>query len=337
MKSKVLLFIISILTICALLAVFFLYKKELSICKEKIDYAFSHSLSTEMNYRLKENNAYISYNHDPHTKYDNPTVIGRDTTVVSSAERSFRELSIEKRQASFLQTVLLLEGNPINLFMVDSLFQTELKKENIYASTAILYKENENKILEHNLNKLPLAKMSGTTEHHLGFNDEIFIQGYAQILISNIISRSLNHFLLIAIIWFISTGIFISILFYRHKTSLQTSILNTRVKEITKTPSSDWYKINESILFNPEKSSIIYKDKNIPITNQSSQFLKLFLDAPEHFISTETIIQTLWGPLHEDTRLPQAINRFRAAIRPIPELTLKNIRGKGYQLIIHPE
>jgi len=324
-------------TISAIAIIYFTIQHEKSLFTVEIENTLQHIIVIDMNNRLQETNEVFSYVYDPEARRDGTKAfLGKDQKSVDK-EKINKKLSAQQKNLNFLQTYLLTK-NPIKVLALDSLFQSEIRKESSKIETNIIYKEsinNTSQIKDENFSSSFLTIK--IPEIFQGVNDEISIQAYAKLPLELFFTKSKNNFLLTIIIWLVSMGILTPIFLHRRKIAQQASILDTRIKAITQTPSSEWYKITEYLIFNPEKSTLIYYDKDVPIAKQASQFLKIFLDAPEYYLKTEDLVKKLWGDLHEDTRLPQAINRFRAAIKPIPEISLKNIRGQGYQLIIKQE
>jgi len=74
----------------------------------------------------------------------------------------------------------------------------------------------------------------------------------------------------------------------------------------------------------------------IPLTELLCKVLSLFLKRPNQIIPYDEIINEIWGEIEVkgQERLTQTIKRLRNNLADCPEITIENVRGYGYKLII---
>ena len=70
------------------------------------------------------------------------------------------------------------------------------------------------------------------------------------------------------------------------------------------------------------------------ITNMDFDLLKMFLKAPDHYLSREDIKKALW-PKEDlvDDKINTHITSLRNKIKNLEGYSIKTIRGKGYCLV----
>lgn len=95
------------------------------------------------------------------------------------------------------------------------------------------------------------------------------------------------------------------------------------------------YRLRENFIFYAQENKIVCDGVEYSLAAQTSQLLRLFLDAEEHLLSYNIILENLWGDEKAAAYLMQkAITRLRGVLEKI-DLTIKIKReNQNYQLLL---
>ena len=91
-----------------------------------------------------------------------------------------------------------------------------------------------------------------------------------------------------------------------------------------------------NILFNWEKQTLKSGDQKEVLTSRESDLLKMLCVNRNKITEREIVLKSIWG---DDTyfnarSMDVYISRIRKFLKDDPDITLQNIHGKGYKLLI---
>jgi len=119
-----------------------------------------------------------------------------------------------------------------------------------------------------------------------------------------------------------------------------TEILLAKIKAILNrneatSPERDIYEIGRYI-FNARFRSLIIGDKEIKMSPKEGQLLEMLAQNMNGMISRESALKKIWGSDDYFTArsMDVYITKLRKYLADDPSLTIKNIHGSGFQLII---
>lgn len=106
------------------------------------------------------------------------------------------------------------------------------------------------------------------------------------------------------------------------------------VKEVEST-TVRLYHLGGDVYFDADKRIMNEGEKQVYLTNQSAELLKLFLQADNYTLSVNAISETFWkGNGNYENRVYQAINRLRGSLKEFPSLSIDTVSVGNYQLKI---
>jgi DNA-binding winged helix-turn-helix (wHTH) protein len=297
------------------------------LLKESTD-CFSEVVNKDRDSRLEETNMSAYFGIVPEDTA-NQTTIEREGYPIIYKEKtdSVRQLSNVVIQNHMIQTVLLYE-NPINVNMLDSLFRTELQKKNIKAQTVIQYTDNTtNKTYYSNHDSLPKKDFDRLPEIIAGVDGEITLRAFVKLSPAGIVRNAASAMGGITFIWVILMSVFIYLALKKEK-----------VAAVTEQTKQNRVRLTDNLLLETDKNCLIYKQKEIKLTGQYTQFLSVLFHNSDHFASYEELIQKIYGKIEEEAgkeRLSQLVKRIRMDVfTSIPEVELENVPRKGYKVIL---
>lgn len=341
-KISLIIFLILFVNIIWGYEIYILYQKTNDILQKEIDPIFIKTISLDRDKRIKEANLFYSYTYQPNSETEYLKIEQEDKITCINNTDSLKSISIESKQNNVLHSILLRK-NPIDVRVLDSLFQQELKKEHIISKTLIQYTDKINNRIYRNDNDTILINYTFATKLiTLGIQKEITLQAFVKVSPLCIFHKLKGHFCILSLVWFITLLVLFIIIRYIWKDLSKSFSLpdeydleNLLDDRLVMQVSNDEIRIAPNLYFDSKRSVIIYDIIEVKLQEQSAQLFKLFLESPEYYMSYEEIVAARWGKLADSSsRLTQAIKRLRKLLAPIPVLTIKNVRNRGYQLII---
>ncbi len=337
-------------------------KKLLSISLIIIISLFSIYLLATLNNKLANNNKTlilsalekaIDIDKDIRFKQLNaPIWIGsvpKDTTEYTTLEHENRPTIRFKRSDTtkkmgqteklnhVLQTFLHVE-NPVNVTVIDSIFNHELQKKGLKIQTSISYIDNiSGKKITSQTDSFFFRSAYTTDTLTYGIRKEVSFIGYAKIPTFYTINQGKYQFLGISLIW-LTTFIFLSLWGFSIKRSH-----NKLIDEINRSnfdiSSGTFQLISKELILDKNLCLLIKNDRKIKLTSQSVQIIELLLSNTDYYLSYDELIFKLWGKVEckGQERLTQSIKRLRESLKWCPEITIENIRKEGYRLVIKSE
>lgn len=90
-------------------------------------------------------------------------------------------------------------------------------------------------------------------------------------------------------------------------------------------------------VFDPRKSELVYKGNIQKLTNKECQLLLLFCQNQERTLTKKTLLLKIWGDdsFLNSRSLDVFVSKLRKSLKNDPRITIVNIRGVGYKLMIH--
>lgn len=255
--------------------------------------------------------------------------------------------SLQKREWSF--QINIARKNPNRAFMLDSLFQAELKKEGIVAQTAVRFFKGDT-----------LKSCSNDSICQLGIalkpvifgvksdSNKITLQAYVLFPCSYLISRMplLWGFLFSWVI-----GVFAVVWWWRKRGVNQGFV--TPIPQVATTLSSDTAglkKIGLNLFFNKSTGELWSRSHKVVLKRNRLRAFICFLQSPDHLVTyTDFCEIVLERPLYEDESIEsnktlnlsirksmtQTIQRLRSDLKDFPELSIENVPDPGYRLVIN--
>ncbi len=289
----------------------------LSECKK----VFAEVVDKDRDFRLKTCGQEIHYTYQPN---DTSSYIvyekGNDPPIIQEKTDSIRKLSYSEKLNNVIQ-IYLYQINPIDVNLLDSMFNILLLEKNIQANTAVKYFDNLNKQVYNSVSDtLMLQDLVFLDEIRLGFQNELTLQGYIKFPFSSIMRKPLFQISGITLIWLMLMAGSLYLIFRKEKNAIRKHI-----------------QVLENIYLDTDRNCLCYYEREIELTDMYTKLLGKLLSSPDYFVSNEELIRVLYGKIENGgrERLVQLIKRIREdIIQTVPEMELKNIRSKGYQLII---
>jgi DNA-binding winged helix-turn-helix (wHTH) protein len=289
---------------------------------------FSEAVNEDRIFRLREANIPIYANLSPEDTASQMTIEREGfSTIYKEKTDSIRQLSNTTILNHTTQTILL-HKNPIHVNMLDSLFRTELQKENIKAQTVIQYTDNTtNKTYYSHGDSLPRKGFERLPEVIAGIDGEITLRASVKLSPAGIIRNAAPAMGGITFIWVI----LMSVLIY-------FTLKKENVATATEQPERNRGQSIDNLYLDADRDCLIYNQKEIHLTEQYIQFLSVLLNNPDHFASYEELIKKMHGEIGEKAgkeRLSQLVRQMRTKVFVyIPEVELKNVNRRGYKVVL---
>lgn len=320
---------------------FLFYSSYISIekrCCKEIKKLFINTIAIDQNIRQKQPNIYYSIG----SSIEIDSV--RSPCQHSSPKKTYiiknnYETTIPNPDSlQHIYQTLLYHINPINVAALDSIFNNRLQKIGLNTKTAVKYTDNLTNKITMSLQNLSLLRPSYTTGIiKYGIREEISLEGFAELPVSYILYTGKDKFLSITIIWFMLIGVIIYCIFKQRSLRTFNQDLQIKPSVVISNNNCSHISICDSIYLNTSKFLLVRNDTTIPLTELLSKILLLFLNKQEHYLTYDEIIKEIWGEINGQERLTQSIKRLRKNIKECPEISIENVRGYGYRLIIKPK
>lgn len=284
------------------------------------------------------------------------TAIHSDSIIIETEEgivkykRSKEADSLTSLQKSeWFDQMYIAQKNPNRAYMLDSLFQAELKKEGIVAQTAVRFFKGDT-----------LKSCSNDSICQLGIalnpviygvksdSNQITLQAYVLFPSSYLISRMP---LLWGFLFSWAIGVFAIVWWWRKIGANQGFV--TLIPQVATTLSSNTAnvkKVGLNLFFNESTGELWSKSYKVVLKRNRLRAFICFLQSSDHIVSYKDFCEiVLKRPLYEDepidknkvlnqsTRksMTQTIQRLRSDLKDFPELSIENVPIPGYRLVIH--
>lgn len=99
-----------------------------------------------------------------------------------------------------------------------------------------------------------------------------------------------------------------------------------------------WIISFKNLSLDTKQGKLSYHGETISLTPSTERLMELFLNAPNHFLSNEEIMQTLWGPVGTKNKLNNLVSQLRKILSTLDSsIKIENMTGRGYQLMYESE
>lgn len=260
-------------------------------------------------------------------------------------KQNYKDSLTQYHREAWILQMYISDKNPNRAYMLDSLFQAELKEAHLPAHTAVCFLKGES-----------LVGCSNETVYQRGvgldtiiFGEEhspVCIELCAYVLFPFSYILSCMPFAWGLLLLWCSSVILIYLWLKRWRKKDIMAINNEQKIEIL---SSGWEKLSHDLFFNPEMGELKNQKQSVFLKMYRLQAFNRLLQAPDHFLKYEDICrEVLNRPLEEDESseknkqwnrsvkksMGQMITRLREDLADFPEISIENVRNSGYQLII---
>lgn len=217
----------------------------------------------------------------------------------------------------------LLIANPIDIVVLDSLFNLALRQSNMEnIQAALVYTVNSDTSIYSNPDSAFYLSATALSPIATGVKDEIVIQAYVDIPFFYVVSSHKEHFLILLIVFCLILCV-LFVIWYNKKF----------VIPIPKT-TRELIKIKENLLFDKEKGVLYFNgDIQVALINRRLDIFILLLESPEHFQTSKEIIRIVWRNGGTSDVLNSTLRRLREDLEPIPDIKIVHENG-GYCLRI---
>lgn len=322
----------------------YLSQKEKAVFVSHIETIFSDAILSDLEKRLDDSGipffwSSMDLNHP--SQGDHMTVINENGVSHIKKDSTYIRKELTKRMEIIMQGVLLKEGIPINVSVLDSIFADKLQQEGYVLRTGVRYSDNQAMETEISDPANILNKSISTQKYLLTESGDICVQGFYTLPFLVLFHKAPLPFILLFIAWLITITGF-TFLTLRKKQGEEIAFV--AVSEIRKSLASDpviQVSKDHAIYFDPVKSILRYEaNQTIELAPQPAAFFLALLEAPDHYMTHEQIHQLFWPKLDmKDTRdaRNQAVKRFREDLSPVKQLRVDNVNRNGYKLVVLPQ
>ena len=291
-------------------------------------------IDTDRDFRLKEINMFFSFRVSPNdtSKYIKIEKTGHPTVHIEKTD-SVRQIPQMVAQNNAFQTALL-QKNPIKTSRLDSLFHQKLQEEGIQARTAMQYTNNTTGETHYSNPGITSYKsFFALPKINTGIQDEITLQAFVKLSLYSIIYKGFVPMSGITIVWLLVLTLLLYIIFRKGKVIEVEKQVEVFVSDLSARPRM---MIRVDIFLEADRNCLVYRDKEINLTNDYARFLTVLLSRPDYFATYDELITELYGNIEEKmgkNRLGQLVNRIRKEVLiQIPDIELEAVQGKGYQI-----
>lgn len=284
----------------------------------KITQAIQESITKDYYKRLFQDNV-----HTP--KSLERKIKGVKITLGKNIENILFKDSIDEQIAHQLaDQYILAQFTPIIPNDFNAIFKEELRKKGITDKTGIIYRHNG---IPHYSDNDSISPSLAFRTHikMLDIKNTISVQGWVDYSWGTLLKHTDAKNLWTILLFYIAS--LVVVLFKKKRTK---NIEKPAIKE----NSLNYCEVGKIKL--DLKKRLLYIDNvECSITNMDFDLLKMFLKAPDHYLSREDIKKAFW-PKEDlvDDKINTHITSLRNKIKNLEGYSIKTIRGKGYCLDI---
>lgn len=297
------------------------FRQEKEEIQSKMTQAIQESITKDYHKRLFQQRIY------------KPEALGRKIKrikVISEKrieEVTFKDSLDEESAHQLVEQYIFTKLSPVIPDEFNVLFKKELKERDIVGKTGIVYRHNG--IPQYSDNDSVTVRSALRTHiKMLDVRNTASVQGWVDYNLKTWLEYTDTKSLWIMLACYIATlGIF---LFKKKKK--QTTHLEKPMA--TGSDSNDYCNLGKIKL--DLKRRFLYIDgMECYITNMDFDLLRMFMEAPEHYLAREDIKQAFWPKENEaDNKINSHITSLRSKIKDLEGYAIEAIRGKGYRLVL---
>ena len=250
------------------------------------------------------------------------TIMGENGMEVIHFKDSIEEYLANQLAAQYM----LIQMHPINPDDFNAIFEKELAKRGITVPTGIIYRHKEKYIYSNNDSLTPLNAIT-TLPIAIDIKKSASVQAWTKCDWITVLRHSNKEAFWTVILFLAATALTLS---YKGKKKIEPKSENLVIEDKEK-----------GIRINEEKQKVYIDGNECHFTEIRFRLMALFINEPDHFVTREKMIQTLWpGELTTDrallnNRLDGHIKSIRDDLKEYPQYEIKIEIKVGYQLIIH--
>lgn len=236
----------------------------------------------------------------------------------------FKDSIDEQIAYQLVDQYVLAQFTPITPNDFNAIFKEELKEKGITDKTGIVYRHNGIPQYSDNDSLSPQSALR-TDIKMLDIKNTISVQGWVDYSWRTLLKHTDTKNLWIILVCYIAS---LAVALFKKK----------RTKNIEK-PAIEEDNLNlceaRRIKLDLEKRLLYIDNMECSITKMDFDLLRMFLEAPNHYLSREDIRQAFWPKEDSaDDKINSHITSLRNKIKNLQGYTIKRIRGKGYCLDI---
>lgn len=284
----------------------------------KTTQAIQESITKDYYKRLFQNNVYIA-------KPLGRKIKGAKITIGENIKNIiFKDSTDEQIAHQLVDQYMFAQFNPIIPNDFNTIFKEELKKNGITGKVGIIYRHNGIPQYSDNDSISPRSALR-THIKMVDIKNTISVQGWVDYNWKTLLKHTDAKNLWIILGCY--TASLIVVLFKKK-----------RIKNIEKpTLQGDnltYCKVGK-IKLDLEKRLLYINKAECPITNMDFDLLRMFMEAPNHYLAREDIKEAFWPKEDSaDNKINSHITSLRSKIKDLKEYSIKRIKGKGYCLIV---
>lgn len=319
--------IMGVFVLC-LLSTYVSYQKERSYLLENAEVAFREAVQKDTDRRVKElgDDYYFSFSGAHAFERDTITVETEDTIIyLKNNSELARKMSMKEKSSFGHQLYLYFENHPIQVDLLDSMFQVALAERNISARTIVYYsldfleKRTEYSVSDTTLysSYIPLKEIT------FGSTRAFVLQAFVRISPLFILRRIwLPDAIWIAGI--VALGI-AGMMVWRRRSAAEAS--PERVLP-------DGVQCVAGDVFFDDRHGVVYdKEHRVELVGFRLRLFRILLANQGEFVETALLKATLWAdsPASKDA-LTSTVRRLKEDLSPIVGVVVESARGRGYRL-----
>lgn len=285
----------------------------------KIAQVIEIAITKDYHNRLSQDNTYTP-------KSLRRKIKGIKIKIEGNIENILFKDSIEEQSAhQLVDQYMMAQYTPIIPNDFNAIFKKELEQKGIIDKTGIIYRRNG--ITQYSDNdSISLQSALCTHIKMLDIKNTISIQGWVDYSWKTLLKHTDTKNLWMILVCYVA---FLGgVIFFKKKKTKNIE------EPIIKVDNLNFWEVGR-IKLDLEKK-LLYIDKvECKIAKMNFDILRMFLEAPDHYLSREDIKQAFWPNLDSaDDKINAHINTLRSKIKDLQGYSIKTIRGKGYCLVL---
>lgn len=234
----------------------------------------------------------------------------------------FKDSIDEQIAYQLIDQYMLAQFVPLVPNDFNSIFKEELKQKCITDKTGIIYRYNGIPQYSDNDSISPSSALR-THIKMLDIKNTISVQGWVDYSWKTLLKHTDAKNLWITLICYIAS--LVVVLFKKKRRRILEKLMS-------KGRNLEYCEVGKIKL--DLKRKFLYIDGvECPITNMDFDLLRMFLEAPDYYLSREDIKEAFWPKDNSvDDKINSHITLLRNKIKSLEGYSIKTIRGKGYRL-----
>lgn len=318
-KKRSLLLSLFVVTCCFSITLIINFRQGKHNIRSKMTQALQESITIDYHKRLFQNNIYIPKPLGRKIKGINKIAVGENSENIL-----FKDSIDEQIAYQLVDQYMFAQFTPIIPNDFNVIFKEKLKDKSITGKTGIIYRHNG--IPQYSDNDSVSAHSALRTHiKMLDIKNTVSVQGWVNYSWNTLLKHTDTKNLWIILAGYIA---FLTVGLLKKK--------KTRIVEspIVKEENLEYREIGK-IKLDLKERLLYINGTNCPITSMDFDLLRMFLEAPDHYLSREDIKQAFWPKEDSaDDKINSHITSLRSKIKDLEEYSIQRIKGKGYCLVI---